>query len=230
MADDEVMVAAAGDHSPTPISACSSSSAVAAASSSGRLHPPGPGSQHDRPSAGLCHGFAAGHSADVGVAGDEILQNVQVPPLPARQRPLEQHPGAREETPDEAGQRCRRQHARLLHVQLPVQQRRRLVGPRQSPPERAGHHPRPGRSFEIRRGAVAPSGRKNLVRRFRRPEVPPLNRNWICCWVGPAKTPKVAAGKKLHFCAHCPAGFLVETELLIHTHTTLSRSQTGLPL
>ncbi|EFX64099.1 hypothetical protein DAPPUDRAFT_267072 [Daphnia pulex] len=64
MADDEVMVAAAGDHSPTPISACSSSSAVAAASSSGRLHPPGPGSQHDRPSAGFCHGFAAGHSAD----------------------------------------------------------------------------------------------------------------------------------------------------------------------
>jgi hypothetical protein len=41
---------------------------------------------------------------------------------------------------------------------------------------------------------------------------------------------KGGGGKKLHFCAHCPARFLVETELLIHTHTTLSRSQTGLPL
>ncbi len=114
-----------------------------------------------------------------------------------------------------------------------MQQRRRLVGPRQSPPERAGHHPRPGRSFDIRRGAVAPIGRSGgfqngaLVGKEAEESCSSLSSSGsatpqpkLDLVLGRAgEDAKGGGGKKLHFCAHCPARFLVETELLIQINT-----------
>ncbi|XP_046463328.1 uncharacterized protein LOC124209404 isoform X7 [Daphnia pulex] len=242
MADDEVMVAAAEDHSPTPISACSSSSAVAAASSSGigsegythlgldpntiaRLPDSATVSLLDIPLTWVSRGskfykmFKCRHCPHVNVR----KANIQEHEKRHQTKPGSSAAGGGGDNMHACSMcnyRCN--NAGVLSAHVKVHQNvlgiiHALADPSRSDEEQlrqlagvAGF--KTGGEASTLVGKEAEESCSSLSSSGSAAPQPKLD-----LLLGRAgEDAKDDGGKKLHFCAHCPARFLVETELLIH--------------